>query len=241
VLSPRPSWETGVPAAGQIASRGRTTCPRRGGYGFYLDPYSGELKPRRCQAYACPRCGPILALATVEAIVLARPTHSAVITTKEAFSSDQDPEDAFAFWNEAVRGVWRNLRAGGSEWEAVWLVERDEAGRPHVHVLGWGSAGDRGTFQQVCQQAELGWSEIQRIRKLRTIARYTLKEPLRALDMRGQATSIMESHLDLNGRRLLHWTRGFWRDAAGRPLGGIRVARREAMLRRVRRARSSPR
>jgi hypothetical protein len=141
-------------------------------------------------------------------------------------------EQAFAAAAEGLSRVALELRGRGLTWEAVWVLETSEAGRAHVHLLQHGSGVSSKLLAAASHRAGLGKAWIQAIRKPRTIVRYVLKRPLSALDEPARATEILADHLSLNGARLVHWTRGFWRDSDGLPLLGIRAARRAALLSR---------
>jgi hypothetical protein len=204
-------------------------CPRRAG--LVVRTATGELRPARCSSYVCGWCGPRLALATVEALVLAEPHTSAVLTFRHSLADRGRPaEEGFAAFHRSLGSLAAGLRKTGHVWEAAWLVELSPRGIPHVHLLQSGTTVPLSVLSHEATAAGFGWARSQPIRHLRTIARYVMKAPLRGLDLGpSAATKVMRQHLELNGGWLIRWTRCFWRAADGSELHGVRRARIDAL------------
>jgi hypothetical protein len=100
-------------------------CPNASGLIWEMSR-TGERRPRVCRSLACEYCGPRLALSTANAIVLAAPEMSAVLTTWGP-SVPTEPEALFLLFARTVNVVARDLRGDG-EWEYVWTLELSEAG-----------------------------------------------------------------------------------------------------------------
>jgi hypothetical protein len=130
---------------------------------------------------------------------------------------------------KALGDAARALRAEGLAWEYVYVVELSAAGAPHIHFLQHGSEVSGNLFAATVRQTSGGWGDLRQIRHIGRIARCCLKLPLAALDLDPERPEdLLALHLTLNGGKLLHATRHFWRNANGETLQGIRVARREA-------------
>jgi len=212
-------------------------CPNATG-STWLDRRTGERKPRACGRLRCPFCGPRLALSTANAIVLAAPSCSAVLTT---WGSDlpSEPELLFRLFVKSVNATAAELRSGGRTWEYCWTLEVSSTGIPNAHVLAWGDPVAPARFSRVAISAGVRWGDVQPIRHLPLLARYVLKLPLAPLDLGLDGEACMALHLTLNGGKLLHSSRRFWRNGA-RGLPGVRVARAVARRSHRRGRRPSP-
>lgn len=180
-----------------------------------------------CRRLACPYCGPRITLSTVKAIELAAPRSSGVVTLPpdKTPSGDRARLSTFA---RVLSSVAASLRAGGSIWEYVFVVELSERLQPNVHFLQRGDEVEGPHFRRALAAAG-GRGDLQRIRHLARLSRYVLKLPLAGLDLPGvDAGAAMDLHLLLNGGRLIHASRRFFVDAKGVPLTGVRAARAEA-------------
>lgn len=197
-------------------------CPNVSSY--WLDPRTGERRPRPCRLLACGYCGPRLALSTANAIVLARPESSAVLTVWGP-DTPTNPERLFRMFAKAIPSIASKLRADGRALEYVWVLELSQTRIANAHVLLRGARPSRHILRAVAIDAGMRWGDVQPIRHLSTLARYILKLPLAPLDLGLDARACMELHLRLNGRRLVHASRRFWRDADGKTLTGVRAAR----------------
>jgi hypothetical protein len=200
-------------------------CPNAAGAIWVRLP-TGERRPRRCGRLSCSYCGPRIALGTAKAIALARPELSAVLTT---WGEDvpSEPEALFRIFAEAVNFVTRALRSKGV-WEYVWVLELSETRIAHVHVLAWGQRVSSSRFRRAAQEAGMRWGDVQPIRHPPILARYILKLPLAPLDLGLDGEACMAAHLSLNGGKLVHSSRRFWRAGVDHPLPGLRAARAAA-------------
>jgi hypothetical protein len=162
----------------------------------------------------------------VNAIVLARPESSAVLTTWGE-NVPTEPEALFRWFVRAVDAVSRALRSNGG-WEHVWVLELSETGIPNAHVLARGQPVGSARFRKAAQEAGMRWGDVQPIRHLPVLARYVLKLPLAPLDLGLDGEACMALHLALNGGKLVHSSRRFWRDGTGASLPGLRAARAAA-------------
>jgi hypothetical protein len=205
--------------------------------GMWLDAKTGERVPTPCRRLACEWCGPRAALSTAWAIELAAPRGSAVVMLPR----DDDPSGdrarlrAFGRLLGAVAG---RIRADGTPFEYCWVIELSESLVPHAHVLVQDHLSSH-RFRKVLA-AEGARGDLQSVRSIKVLSRYTLKLPIAALDFPFErAAAAMRMHLELNGGKILHATRKFWRYKA-QPLSGVREARVVARLARPRGRRPTP-
>jgi hypothetical protein len=189
-----------------------------------LDSKTGERRPTPCRRLRCIRCGPVAALQTAAAIVIAQPEWSAVLST---WGPDvpTEPEQLFRVFVRAVNIVAHDLRSGGRTWEACWVLELSANGFPHAHVLAWGDDITREEFRRAAIDAGMRWGDIEPLRHPPTFAKYILKAVIRALDDPINGERYLATHLALNGNRLVRSSRKFWRNGAEQPLSGLREAR----------------
>jgi hypothetical protein len=181
-----------------------------------------EGAPAVCARYECSTCGPNLAARDAAAVRLARPEHCFVVTWNEGRLGDLAflrLEQVWEILQPALRAAERTLRAKYAVWESVSVVELSGTGRPHVHVLQWGSTPHQDTLRKAYRDAGLGWSRFERVRFPLSIACYVLKVPLSTLAGGfGMADPVMRSHLRLNGGKTLQATTGFWRSRRDKQL-----------------------
>ncbi len=197
-------------------------CPTPRGFALI----DGVRRPRPCRRLLCPGCGPRTTLSTVKAIALARPHSSAVITMPHDSTPEGDRARLRAFAS-VLGSVASDLRADGLVFEYCWVLELSTSLRPNVHVLSHGDVVSSSRFRAALSRAG-GQGDIQTIRHLKIVSRYVLKLPLSGLDDPNvDAAAAMDLHLALNGQRLLHSSRRFWRNGATE-LSGVRAARRVA-------------
>jgi hypothetical protein len=122
----------------------------------------------------------------------------------------------------------RNLRRAGLSVENVFHVEANPGGTGHhAHLWTWGpTLLDEPTISDAAARAGMG-QEVWVGRRDRPDGAplwYGMKSVLDAADPVALAPEICD-FLEINGGRLLHASRGFWRDAAGHPIrGGVRAA-----------------
>lgn len=167
--------------------------------------------PASCDRWACPFCGPREASRRARVLAWARPERFVTLT--------QAPED----WQRLrakLRKLTMRVRQEGLTVEWAWTVERGtQTGMIHIHALQHG---------QFIPQAKLQdwWGaivHIERIRQPKGATRYALKEANRVAGytLKGSHQAML-AHLDLNGGRVCHYSRGY--------LHGKRVREVEKLL-----------
>jgi hypothetical protein len=198
-------------------------CPNPTGH-WFLDPRTGERWQTPCRRLRCVRCGPVAALQTAAAIVIAQPEWSAVLST---WGPDvpTEPGQLFRVFVRAAQIVAHELRADGKRWEFAWTGEIGEGGTAHVHLLSWGDPVSRKGFRQAASRAGMQWADIQPIRSVPVISKYVVKGALRPLDDPIEGEPHLLLHLELTGHRIVRASRRFWRNGAEEPLSGLREAR----------------
>lgn len=117
---------------------------------------------------------------------------------------------------QTVRGRVRRLatslrHATRSQWQWLWVVERNPRGTGHhVHALQRGPYVPQPVLQALCRREGLGIPWIARARRADRASTYGLKGALAVYELKSAGAG---DHLELNGGRLAHWSRGWW----GRP------------------------
>lgn len=233
--------------AGTSLSDGGTECPwssaatprsevycRRAKQGHLLDLATGELLPRRCRGLSCPYCIHVQVRDVARAIALARPNWSLLIT---------QVGDDFVQTRRRMNRLRELVRASGFVFEWAWHVEHNpRASGLHVHAwLRSQPPAPPGTFSARAAQARVGWVDLQPLRTrmgweaggLHGVgaAGYGMKEALEGLQEAVLLSEVQQAFLEINGKHLVHASRGFWVDQYGRPSGGLRAA--AAMGRRL--------
>jgi hypothetical protein len=124
-----------------------------------------------------------------------------------------------------VRQLVYRIRSDGVAFEWAWAVERNPKGTGHhVHGVQWGSFVRQSRLSALA--GSVGMGRVADVRRLGSAAggsRYPLKALAgTAYTMKGAQEG--REHLLRNGGRLVHASRGFWRDSEGRPVPGVREA-----------------
>jgi hypothetical protein len=184
-------------------------CPKKP-FWVQCDQRSELRHPASCDAYRCPVCGPRKAEEAAALLTWGireakrRGYRSRFVTGTLA------PED----W-PARRQKVRNLRRWcvheqGCDWEFGWACERGaETGMLHVHGIQWGDDW----IDQARLQAR--WGAHVDIREVRTpgVGVYAVKAALRVAGYTVKSATAsaegLDAHLDLNGGRAAHFSRGF--------------------------------
>lgn len=160
-----------------------------------------ELRfPATCKTWRCEFCGPRKARQKAAVMAWAKPERFVTLTNA--------PEN-WQQLRQKVRDLVRSLRADGYKFEMGWTVEAgSKSGMVHVHGLQHGSYVPQAHLQQ-------RWGAIADIRAVRGrkgAARYAMKE---ALAVSGytmkEAGGNFDEHLERNGGRGCHMTRGYLR------------------------------
>jgi hypothetical protein len=126
--------------------------------------------------------------------------------------------------NRIKRLAYR-VRKDGYSWNVAYGVERNPAGTGHhAHLYQWGSFIPQRRLQELCAREGMGFPDIRKWEPQGT-ATYAMKAATYAVKG-AQGQDGLAEHLDLNGGRILHVSRGFWRHGSG---GGTIDTQREAI------------
>lgn len=176
-----------------------THCERVDWHWFSL--LTGQIAPGRCRASWCPTCGPIEA--SWKARIAANGGSSG---PPERFVTFTLAPDDWQKRRQKMRDLRRALRRDGIEWELAWTCELTKTDLVHVHGL------QKGDYvpQRHLQQRWGAIVDIRKIRSARGAASYAMKEARKVAGYTGKGAQLdLEGHLDLNGNRLMHFTRGY--------------------------------
>ncbi len=123
-----------------------------------------------------------------------------------------------------IGGDLRQLR--GCAWNVVYFVEPNaRRGQHHVHGLQWGPFTDEERLSEVASSRGMGKRvQVEPVESVGAATGYGMKMARRFHPEVGPDAEALRRYLDANGGRLIHASRGFWRDSSGRRLGGIREA-----------------
>lgn len=180
-------------------------CSRARGW-HWVNVRTGQVAPGRCRASFCPECGPY------EAKMRARIISDGGATgpPQRYFVHTLPPEQwnmGFQKLRQKMRDYKRIMAKRHGEYEQAWTVERGaKSGMLHVNVL------QKGTYigQAEAQATWGGIVHVKRIRGVRGVGSYALKEAMRVSGYSlKEAGRSLDEHLDLNGGRLLHLSRGY--------------------------------
>lgn len=192
-------------------------CPLAGSLAF--DRTTGEIAWRpTCKNARCRRCSRQVSAQT---FALARTSLNGCQAHREGrtcdFCRDNVPGRArFITLTQAPEGwentraaikVWlRNLRRRGYDMQTLTVVEKgSETGMKHVHAVQW---GDYVPKEELSESWPYGHTQIEAARAASDyLAKGVVRYVAKGLD--GDGRSI-EEHMNLNGGRAAHWTRGFF-------------------------------
>lgn len=120
--------------------------------------------------------------------------------------STAEPLGSWQDWRIALRNWRRNLERHGVAGEMLYVRENGSVtGMQHVHVV---QTGPRKIPMQVLDESwPFGMTNIQSARQA---VDYVGKQVLRYVGKGADARETIESHMNLNGGRAAHWTRGFF-------------------------------
>lgn len=202
-------------------------CPNKVGLAM-LDYESGAWFPARCGRLTCAYCVKVQAFVRAAAIALAAPQR-ALRLSLVADAEDSDP------WMTARRRINRTREmyrreTGHDLGEWLTQVEKNPKGTGyHAHAWQHGSRKvDKDALDRAAQRAGAGWTNVQAVRSNVGASFYGLK------GVGGMGYGLKEAqgdpaeHLRLNGGRLTHQSRGFFRSEDGSTLG-VRAAERVAL------------
>jgi hypothetical protein len=189
-------------------------CPKKLGWVLVNDA-TGVKIPARCKANSCPYCGPINAHLVAGAIGIAAPQRA----IRYSLVGDS--------WQERrnkLKKLRFLLRQAGYKTHEAYHVEPNPNGTGHhAHAWQYGDYLPQGKLQELSQQAGMGIPYIEAMKKAKGPVDYGLKGidyGLKGID----ADNGLQTYLVANGGRLVHASRGFWRDQNGNPLAGVREA-----------------
>lgn len=186
-------------------------------------------RPAYCARLTCPVCVRINAFKVARAIALAAPTTSYRLSLVG---------DSWGEIQPRMRQVVRRLRNEIITFEHVWHVESNPGGTGnHIHGWSWGARPSMPLLSDAAFRAGMG----ENVDVRRWITRQS-EDPMIAYGMKGALAESSRTALSpatkdflaLNGGRLVHASRSFYRDGAGGPQ--LRT-RREAERRASQRAR----
>lgn len=196
-------------------------CPTRG-HGLYRSPRTGRLQPKMCGAIRCWACIVPVANGYARAIALAEPDQ----LLRFSLVGDDWPTI-----RRRVNRYRQRLRKLGVAVQDAYHVEPNPLGTGnHVHMWVWGDPLLEPSVRDAALAAGMGFEVDVRPAYLLDRAAGPMQEyGMKAVLERPEGTSSMpeqaQQYLTLNGGRLLHSTRQFWRDAAtGERLSGVRAA-----------------
>ncbi len=195
-------------------------CPRRADW-IALNRRTGEIVPASCRANFCSWCGPINASHIAGALALAGPERAILLT---GLSPNWQTN---RHWMRESTYRLRKVLKG--ELQLAWHIEPNPKGTGH-HAHAW----QRGPFipQRALSEvvASVGMGKVAFINRMRGNPNKPLGYGLKLAGMPYGMKTITETedglatYLEANGGRLVHTTKGFWRDAEGNACG-----QREAM------------
>ncbi len=208
-------------------------CPSRSNY-VVVGLRSGRIFPARCQRLRCPVCIQVEARNYAAAIALAAPDRAVLLTAVG---------DEWPVVQRRMNRLREYRRRGGAAGEWVWHVEQNPSGTGHhVHAWQWGPQ-PLSTEDVRTASVRAGLGHVVNVESVRAaVGRDTgvlLGRGAMAYGMKSvlvshsgaDLTAEQEHFLRMNGNRLGHASRGFWRDEDGQPAGGRRPAVRAALRR----------
>lgn len=191
-----------VPSSTSLPTLPPEICGRRP---YWVTPIERpELRfPASCDSYGCSCCGPRKAQSTAAVMTwaLSRATRRRLVTLTAADENWQDRR-----WR--MNALLRELRRDGRKCEWAWSTEVNPKGTGyHVHAVQW---GDFLPIRDVVKH----WGAVADARALKQPGAgvYAVKEALRVAGyaVKGAVTAEgLGDHLEVNGGRVAHWSRGF--------------------------------
>ena len=202
-------------------------CPNRLGMAL-LNYESGVWRPARCGRLGCPYCVRVEALIRAAAIWYSRPRR-AIRVSLVADPGDPDPWPTIRRRMNRTREWYKRL-TGDDLGEWVYHAEMNprETGF-HAHAWEHGARKvDAPALDLAAHRAGAGWCKVETIRNPGGVGAYGLKG-IGGLGygLKGADSDPLE-YLRLNGGRLTHQSRGFFRRQDGRAVG-VRQAEQGAL------------
>lgn len=156
--------------------------------------------PATCKTWGCEYCGPRKARQKAAVVAWAKPERFVTLTLA--------PKEWQAR-RARVAEFARTLRRDGFDWQMAWTCERGEVSPDLVHIHGL----QHGSYvpQRLLQQRWGARVDVRAIRGARKAAGYALKEAQAVTGYATKGTDDLAAHLELNGGRGVHLTRGYLR------------------------------
>lgn len=181
---------------------GLTPCPRNG----LLMVHTGShvVRPVSCRSARCTQCGHGVAAQKAMLVTWATRQHRCRLVTLTGLPTTNDGELDWPATRWQVRDLRRRLARYPTQW--AWAVERNPRKTGyHLHAVQHGSW---------IPQAELArkWGDrVVDIRLIRTpeAGTYITKNAARVVGYQLKGTSDLREHLELNGGRIVHYSRLF--------------------------------
>jgi hypothetical protein len=179
---------------------------------------TGEVAPIRCGANFCEACGPLKAWKVGLAVAYSEPERFVRLSL---VGEDHETRRG------RIKRLTSAIRRAGYGWQVAWAVERNPKGTGHhAHMWQHGDYVPQDVLQRLCMREGLGIPYIERWRAPRDqAATYGIKAATYAIKG-AQGQDGLPEHLALNGGRILHISRGFWRHGRN---GGTIATQREAV------------
>lgn len=184
-----------------------------------VDLRTGELRPASCGSHQCPACVISNARRSAVAIGRSRPTVAVLLT---------DVSSDWGDVRDSMKSFRRNMNRKVAGWQDCYHVERNPSGvGNHIHAWAWSASGSltRDVVRDAAARADMGWADVQPRRAPEGASlSYGLKAVLQGDPTAALLPPATADFLSINGGRLLHATRGFWRDGRGNAISGLHEA-----------------
>jgi hypothetical protein len=180
-----------------------------------LNETTGEVIPARCGINGCPYCVRGNAHRRTLARIYARPTRELRISLV-ADPGDPDPWPTVRYRVNKTRENLIRFGMDPGEWSYDVETNPQETGY-HAHLLQHGPKLDKDALDQASFRAGAGLTRVRQIRNLDSAGSYGLKGAS-TYGLKGARDSADE-YLRINGGRLGHHSRGFFRNQEGHRLG----------------------
>lgn len=189
---------------------------------------TGRVTPGYCGTLTCPVCVRVQAFSFGRAIGLAQPERMLLLT-----------QGSYE-WRENRRRLNRfrdilRMKGQAEYQDAVHVEPNPGGGGTHLHLAHWGDEPTTRQLREAASRAGFGryaGAEVLRAAPGKPLT-YGMKIVVGGSPLGPDLPSATREFLALNGGRLGHATRGFWRDGPGRPLRGREAAWQVLRARRV--------
>ena len=201
-------------------------CPNRCGM-VWFDLLTGEIRPARCGRLSCAYCVTRNAWRRAAAIAFSRPEREIRIS----LVADEGESDPWRTARTRINRTREYLKRFGQD-PGEWVSHVESNPRLtgfHAHVWQHGPVKlDKDALDQAAFRAGAGLTRVRKVRSEVGVASYGLKGVgSMGYGLKGADGDPME-YLRLNGNRLTHQSRGFFRSPVGATLP-VRGAERAAL------------